>query len=117
MQGYVTDQPWHGHAHDDRLLDALQEEFALNLEQSLAYRLICRHSIGTGLSEGPLRMYIGGPAGTGKTRVVNAITAFFRARGQERRLRLASYTGFAAKNVNGMTLHSALLLHQKAGTK
>ncbi|KDQ54424.1 hypothetical protein JAAARDRAFT_90231, partial [Jaapia argillacea MUCL 33604] len=54
----------------------------------------------------PLRMYLGGPGGTGKSRVINALKDFFVQRNQSRRLRLASYTGVAARNIGGMTLHS-----------
>ncbi|KAJ6621962.1 hypothetical protein B0H10DRAFT_2015445 [Mycena sp. CBHHK59/15] len=60
-------------------------------------------------------MFLGGPGGTGKSRVLNALTNFFTRRSQERRFRLASYTGagVAARNVSGMTLHAALNLGQK----
>ncbi|KDR77060.1 hypothetical protein GALMADRAFT_66760, partial [Galerina marginata CBS 339.88] len=57
-------------------------------------------------------MYIGGAGGTGKSRVIDALREFFIRRGQDRRFRLASYTGVAAKNISGMTVHSALSLNQ-----
>jgi hypothetical protein len=53
-------------------------------------------------------MFLGGPGGTGKSRVINSLTDFFTRRGQSRRFRLASYTGVAARNITGMTLHAAL---------
>lgn len=55
-------------------------------------------------------MFIGGPGGTGKSRIINALTDYFALRGESRRLRLASFTGIAAKNINGTTLHTALAL-------
>ncbi|KAJ7729152.1 hypothetical protein B0H16DRAFT_1237284, partial [Mycena metata] len=57
-----------------------------------------------------LRMHLGGPGGTGKSRVIDALQDFFVARGESRRFRLSSYTGVAARNISGMTLHSALML-------
>ena len=60
----------------------------------------------------PLKMYIGGAGGTGKSRVINALLEFFIRRGQERRFRVASYTNVAAKTISGMTVHSALSLNQ-----
>jgi len=58
-------------------------------------------------------MYLGGPGGTGKSRVINALKTFFDRRNQSRRFRLSSYTGVAAKNISGMTLHAALCLNQR----
>ena len=64
-------------------------------------------------------MYIGGPGGTGKSRVISALTDYFTQRDESRRLRLTSFTGIAAKNINGTTLHTALALStsQKSGKK
>ena len=57
-------------------------------------------------------MYLGGAGGTGKSRVIHALKDFFISRGEERRLRLTSYTGVAAQNIFGMTIHAALNLNQ-----
>ncbi|KAJ7070384.1 hypothetical protein B0H15DRAFT_759240, partial [Mycena belliarum] len=81
----------------------------LNQEQARAFRIIADHSLDK--REEPLRMFLGGPGGTGKSRVINAVTEFFTRRGQDRRFRLASYTGVAARNITGMTLHAALNLN------
>ncbi|TDL18178.1 hypothetical protein BD410DRAFT_728772, partial [Rickenella mellea] len=86
-------------------------EFTLNAEQARAFRIVAEHSTGRRLS--PLRMYLGGAGGTGKSRVINALKEFFARSRQERRLRLTSFTGVAARNISGMTLHSALLLNQR----
>ncbi|KAH9851804.1 hypothetical protein C2E23DRAFT_708676, partial [Lenzites betulinus] len=87
----------------------------LNSEQARAFRIIAEHS--TENNPEPLRMYLGGFGGTGKSRVIQALTAYFNEKNQARRLRLASYTGIAAKNVNGVTLHSALALDQRKAGK
>ncbi|KAJ7065124.1 hypothetical protein B0H15DRAFT_761952, partial [Mycena belliarum] len=81
----------------------------LNQEQARAFRIIADHSLDK--REEPLCMFLGGPGGTGKSRVINAVTEFFTRRGQDRRFRLASYTGVAARNITGMTLHAALNLN------
>ncbi|KAJ7233265.1 hypothetical protein B0H12DRAFT_1001259, partial [Mycena haematopus] len=88
----------------------------LNTEQSRAFRIIAEHSLQKRDAE-PLRMFLGGPGGTGKSRVINSLTDFFEQRGQARRFRLASYTGVAARNIMGMTLHAALHLGQKMTAK
>ena len=59
-----------------------------------------------------LLMYLGGPGGTGKSRVVNALRDFFELRNEARCFRLAAYTGVAARNVGGATLHSLLQMNE-----
>lgn len=86
------------------------DEFTLNTEQARAFRIICEQSLQKYVE--PLKLYIGGAGGTGKSRVINALREFFIRRGQERRFRLASYTGVAAKNISGKTVHSALSFNQ-----
>ena len=92
-------------------INAMIKEFTLNAEQARAFKIICEHS--TGLQNEPLKMYIGGAGGTGKSQVINALKVYFERRGQGRRFRLASYTGVAAKNISGMTVHAALSLNQQ----
>jgi hypothetical protein len=94
----------------DNLMDQVIHEFTLNTEQIRAFKIVAQHS--TDRTAPPLRMYIGGPGGTGKSRVIDALKEFFKQRGEERRLRLASYTGVAARNISGMTLHAALGMGQ-----
>ena len=92
-------------------VDEMIKEFTLNNEQARAFRIICNHSMNS--QNEALKMYIGGAGGTGKSRVINALKKYFEQRGQGRRFRLASYTGVAAKNISGMTVHSALSLNQQ----
>ncbi|KAF7328376.1 ATP-dependent DNA helicase [Mycena venus] len=90
-------------------VDEVIAEYTLNTEQARAFRIIAEDSLDRRGS--PLRMFLGGPGGTGKSRVINGLTDFFKQRGQGRRFRLASYTGVAARNISGMTLHAALSLN------
>ncbi|KZS89907.1 hypothetical protein SISNIDRAFT_400321, partial [Sistotremastrum niveocremeum HHB9708] len=93
------------------LLDSISTQYTLNAQQKLAFRTVCLHSVS---GDVPLRMYLGGPGGTGKSRVIQALSEWFSRRQQSRRLRLASYTGVAASNIDGATLHSVLMLSQRA---
>ena len=60
----------------------------------------------------PLRMFLGGPAGSGKSHAINALNAYFVQAGQDNRFLLTSYMGVAAQNIGGNTLHSVLNLGQ-----
>ncbi|KAG1747189.1 uncharacterized protein EDB91DRAFT_1048651 [Suillus paluster] len=51
------------------------KEWTLNDDQARAFKIIAEHSR-LNNSE-PLRMFIGGSAGTGKSRVINALKDFF----------------------------------------
>ncbi|KAG1894294.1 uncharacterized protein F5891DRAFT_961793, partial [Suillus fuscotomentosus] len=86
-------------------------EYGLNTEQACAFSLIAGHSLTQ--NGKPLRMYLGGPGGTGKSCVITAVTEFFNRHGQNKCLRLTSFMGVAARNIAGMTLHSALNLNQR----
>jgi hypothetical protein len=85
------------------------ESQQLNVEQARAFSIVANHSQ-SGKDEKPLRMYLGGQGGTGKSRVIDALRDFFVGIGQSRRFRLSSFTGVAARNISGMTLHAALML-------
>ena len=85
----------------------------LNKEQALAFKIIANQSLKRKGFEDPLKMFLSGPAGTGKSRVFNALRSFFESKDQSRRFRVCSYMGIAARNVGGMTLHAALCLGQK----
>ena len=84
--------------------------WGLNKEQTLAFNIIANQSLKRRGFDDPLKMFLSGPAGTGKSRVFNALRAFFEAKNQARRFRVCSYMGIAAKNVGGMTLHAGLCL-------
>lgn len=89
--------------------------WTLNREQARAFRIIAEHSLQDGGS--PLRMFMSGAGGTGKSRVINALKDFFERRRQERRFRLAAFTGVAASNIRGTTLHGALGLDERRKSK
>lgn len=92
-------------------IEAHADKWTLNAEQRRAFRIVAEHSLKTNAD--PVRMFLGGFGGTGKSRVIQALTSYFQARNQSRRLRLASFTGIAARNISGSTLHAALSLSQQ----
>lgn len=92
-------------------IDEMIVKWTLNVEQARAFSLIASHAQQSRVTD-PLRMYLGGSGGTGKSRVIAAMTDHFAQRGESRRLRLTSFTGIAAQNINGTTLHTALALNQ-----
>lgn len=87
-------------------------EFTLNEEQARAFRIVACHA--TDPQGKSLNLFINGPGGTGKSRSIQALLEFFKRRGEARRLRLCSFTGVAARNILGITLHAALLLNQRS---
>ncbi|KAK0460496.1 P-loop containing nucleoside triphosphate hydrolase protein, partial [Desarmillaria tabescens] len=92
-------------------IESIVDQFNLNTEQARAFRLVASHSLAS--KPDPLRMFLSGAGGTGKSTVINAIWTYFNQRGQDRRFRLTSYTRIAARNISGMTIHSALMLNQR----
>ncbi|KAF5341971.1 hypothetical protein D9611_001218 [Ephemerocybe angulata] len=97
---------------EDINIDEVIKEFTLNTEQGRAFKIIAGQALGR-IPVQPLRMFLGGAGGTGKSRVLDALKEFFTKRGERGRLRLASFTGVAASNITGSTLHSALSLVQR----
>lgn len=80
----------------------------LNQEQALAFTIISRHIVDLLQGKNPpqLLMVIHGQGGTGKTCLLNAITALFNNLGCAHRLAKTALTGVAASQIGGKTLHS-----------
>ncbi|KAJ7710809.1 hypothetical protein B0H17DRAFT_914469, partial [Mycena rosella] len=93
-------------------IEAHIRKWTLNHEQAHAFRIIARHSLENHPEQ--LRMLLSGPGGTGKSRVIHALRDFFDLHGESRRLRFSAYTGVAARNINGMTIHGALCINQRS---
>jgi hypothetical protein len=92
------------------LIKTLCAEHNLNEEQALAFKIIAESSF-LPRSE-PLRMFMGGPGGTGKSTVIATLTEFFDRRKQSYRLKKGAITGVAAKHIGGSTLHALLSLRK-----
>ncbi|KJZ68027.1 hypothetical protein HIM_12582 [Hirsutella minnesotensis 3608] len=85
-------------------------EYTLNPLQTRALQLVCRfldtYSADPDSASQHLQ-YTGGPGGTGKSRVVEALKWVFSARGQPHLLQITGTSGSAAAQIGGTTLHSA----------
>jgi len=87
-------------------LTAIDPSF-LNVEQRRAYDIVIWHLDQTlgGRSPPPLRMITYGEGGTGKSIVLQTISAAFKARQQEHLFAKAAYTATASSLVDGKTTH------------
>ena len=96
------------------LCEKICNEWTLNPEQKRAFLIVANHAyMHSGLATaGPLTMLLASAARSRKTWVLNALRQFFCSRRETRRLRVSSFMGIAANNIEGSTLHSALNLMQ-----
>ena len=97
---------------DQNIIDNAVSDFLLNTEQERAFRIIANHA-STDKPE-QLIMYTGGMAGTGKSQVIKALTAFFERRNESHRIVITAPTGTAAALVGGSTYHSILGINDKS---
>jgi hypothetical protein len=86
--------------------------FFLNEEQERAFRIIANHA--SSMATEPLRMYLGGMGGTGKSQVIKAVTHMFHARKESFRFIVLAPTGSAAALLNGTTYHRALGIRSRS---
>jgi hypothetical protein len=91
------------------VVSSIARNFSLNTEQAIAFRIICNHALGHHPPSDPhLLMGVFGEGGTGKSRLINAIRAWFRKNGRKDELIVAATTGSAAVKIKGATVHSAV---------
>src|SRR6266508_4227302 len=90
------------------------KKFTLNREQERAFRIIANHASSPGSSQ--LKMYVGGMGGTGKTRVLKALSHFFELRKEENRFVVVAPTGTAASLLGGSTYHYMFGINEHSGT-
>ena len=89
--------------HTDQINETVLK-FKLNKEQERAFRIIANHSVN--LHKDQLKMYLGGMGGTGKSRVLEALSDFFLLRKEAHRITIVAPTGSAAALLGGSTYHS-----------
>ena len=92
--------------------------FTLNEKQHVAFSIAGSALLDSFLraiqkdSQGvPLRMYIGGVGGTGKSRIVEALRYLSRTWGQPNAVQIVASTGIAAVLIKGETVHRKLFLN------
>lgn len=96
-----------------RIVHDIIDTFTLNPEQERAFILVAE-----GLhhrDRPPLRMYLGGMGGTGKTMVFHAISEFLRRRDEAHRFLIMAPTGSASAQADGSTYHSVLGFTRQGG--
>jgi hypothetical protein len=81
-------------------------EFTLNEDQKRAYKIVANHA--TAVAPDQLLMHLGGMGGTGKSRVIKALEAYFEARGEPVRFALLGPTGTSSALIGGSTYHTFL---------
>ncbi|XP_044714623.1 VrtJ [Hirsutella rhossiliensis] len=84
--------------------------FTLNYLQTMALQLVCafldRYTANPD-SAGQHLQYTGGPGGTGKSRIIDALKDVFAARNQPHLLQITGTSGSSAAQIGGTTIHSA----------
>ncbi|KAJ7161112.1 hypothetical protein C8R46DRAFT_826398, partial [Mycena filopes] len=90
-------------------------KFGLNVEQTRAFRIVVDHASGPQVS--PLRMYLGGMGGTGKSQVLHAIIEFFTRRNEDYRYMVLGPTGSTGTLLNGSTYHSVFKIPRESKSK
>ncbi|KAJ7306338.1 hypothetical protein DFH08DRAFT_976064 [Mycena albidolilacea] len=80
---YFTKQYKAANDKAQRDINNIATTFNLNAEQERAFRLVANHA--TDLAAAPLRMYLGGVGGTGKSQVIKALVEFFEVRSESHR--------------------------------
>ncbi|KAM4067778.1 PIF1-like helicase [Hirsutella rhossiliensis] len=84
--------------------------FTLNYLQTMALQLVClfldRYTANPD-SAGQHLQYTGGPGGTGKSRIIDALKGVFAARNQPHLLQITGTSGSSAAHIGGTTIHSA----------
>jgi hypothetical protein len=84
-------------------IEEIVSKFSLNTEQERAFHIITNHAISQQLE--PLKMYLGGMGGTGKSRVIEALSEFFLVQKEAHRFVIVAPTGSAAALLGGSTYH------------
>jgi hypothetical protein len=103
MDKAYLERQFHTTEHNNSI-DVICEDFSLNEEQERAFRIIANHVVIP--NSEPLKMYIGGMGGTGKSQVLKAVSKFFERRNEAHRFIIVAPTGSAAALVSGSTYHS-----------
>jgi len=94
--------------------------YTLNSLQTVALQLVCRFLdkyTADPDAAGQHLQYTGGPGGTGKSRVIDALRHVFTARGQLHFLQVTGTSGSAAAHIGGTTVHSACGLDARRSSK
>ena len=112
MDKAYLEKKYHTIEHETSM-NNICKEYNLNEEQERAFRIIANHVVLP--NSEPLRMYIGGMGGTGKTQVLKAVSMFFEIRQEAYRFIIVAPTGTAAALLSGSTYHSVFGINDMTG--
>ncbi|KAJ6456526.1 hypothetical protein C8R45DRAFT_772102, partial [Mycena sanguinolenta] len=90
-------------------------KWKLNTEQECAFRIFGAHA--SSPQKEPLKMYLGGMGGTGKSNIFKAILDFFCLRNEEYQYLVLGPTGSTAALLNGSTYHSVFRIPRDSKSK
>lgn len=84
----------------------------LKVDQLCTYKIIVWHLEETLADRNPppLHLIINGEGGTGKSKVIEAVTDYFASRGASHLLVKMAYTRIAASHIQGITCHAATMI-------
>src|SRR5205814_1656344 len=95
---------------DEPAITHIISRFTLNTAQEYAFRIIAYHALDKRKVGPQLRMGVFGEGGTGKSRLIAAIRAWFADFNRQKELVVTAMTETAAFNVKGTAFHSAINL-------
>ena len=103
----------------DGLLHDAKLQYCLNPKQAATFDLITSNTVKRLRGEPceQIIAYIGGAGGTGKSQIIKATVHFYESLNIRHYLRLAAYTGTAAKLIRGKTLSSIAALRGRSSAK
>jgi hypothetical protein len=122
----ATDAPSKSNAEQllsaEDVINRIGKDCKLNEKQWIAFRIIARSFVNRyvykqDLQEEPLRMFMTGPGGTGKTHVVKAVQKVMEHYGAAHSIRFLAPTGSAAALIDGMTIHKGLGIKVRSNEK
>ena len=89
----------------ERIRYEIIHERTLNTKQKVAFLMMTENMVKRFLDQETKQIigYVGGPGGTGKSQVINAVRDFCKRLQIEHTLKLSAHTGTAAKNIGGST--------------
>jgi len=96
-------------------LSYFTKKWTLNEEQSAAFHMYIFY-LRENRTQLPLQAYLGGQGGTGKSQIIKCIQDYANSNNIINNIAITAYTGKAARNIKGVTLHSLLSFQNLART-
>jgi DNA replication protein DnaC len=89
-----------------KLLKKLKKKYTLNKKQFNALKKIAKHTLDN--TSPQLQMLLTGKGGTGKSRIISAVTELFTIMKCKHKLQKMAFTGTASFLIGGRTVHSSI---------